>query len=182
MLYRNFKNMIKKGFTILEATFSIMILSIVISFGVYLSSKSFDSYNRFSLMNLAYTQHENRLSLVLNLIKSNQLKFPNHFDNCKLADINTIKNQDCVNQDQFQILNNLDTRVVQLDDLDNFDSLTPLFCQNPDCNEYDFSSTNFKSFPIYSYLFLNPDEDKLEIQTYYEFKGIQYSINTKLKI
>ena len=58
--------MIKKGFTILESTFSIMILSIVISFGVYLSSKSFDSFNRFSLMNLAYMQHENRLNLVLN--------------------------------------------------------------------------------------------------------------------
>lgn len=178
--------MIKKGFTILEATFSIMILSIVISFGVYLSSKSFDSYNRFSLMNLAYTQHENRLSLVLNLIKSNQLKFPNHFDNCKLADINIIKHQDCVNQDQFQILNNLDTPEVELDDLDNLDSLTPLFCQNEDCSEYDFSVTEIKSFPIYSYVFQSLEEDIeediLEIQTYYEFKGIQYSINTKLKI
>ena len=170
--------MIKKGFTILEATFSIMILSIVISFGVYLSSKSFDSYNRFSLMNLAYTQHENRLSLVLNLIKSNQLKFPNHFDNCKLADINVIDHDDCNNQDQFQILNNLETRVVELDDLD---SLTPLFCQNDDCSEYDFSETGFKSFPIYSYIFQNQNTE-LEIQTYYEFKGIQYSINTKLKI
>ena len=173
--------MIKKGFTILEATFSIMILSIVISFGVYLSSKSFDSYNRFSLMNLAYTQHENRLSLVLNLIKSNQLKFPNHFDTCKLASINIIKHQDCANQDKFQILNNLETLVVELDDLDNLDSLTPLFCQNDDCSEYDFSETGFKSFPIYSYIFQNQNTE-LEIQTYYEFKGIQYSINTKLKI
>ena len=170
--------MIKKGFTILEATFSIMILSIVISFGVYLSSKSFDSYNRFSLMNLAYTQHENRLSLALNLIKSNQLKFPNHFEDCKLARINVIDHDDCNNQDQFQILNNLETRVVELDDLD---SLTPLFCQNDDCSEYDFSETGFKSFPIYSYIFQNQNTE-LEIQTYYEFKGIQYSINTKLKI
>ena len=170
--------MIKKGFTILEATFSIMILSIVISFGVYLSSKSFDSYNRFSLMNLAYTQHENRLSLALNLIKSNQLKFPNHFEDCKLARINVIDHDDCNNQDQFQILNNLETRVVELDDLD---SLTPLFCQNDDCSEYDLSETRFKSFPIYSYIFQNQNTE-LEIQIYYEFKGIQYSINTKLKI
>ena len=170
--------MIKKGFTILEATFSIMILSIVISFGVYLSSKSFDSYNRFSLMNLAYTQHENRLSLVLNLIKSNQLKFPNHFDTCKLANIDIIRHQDCVNQGEFQILNNLDTTEI---DLDNLEDMSPLFCQNEDCSEYDFLSTDFKNFPIYSYVFQN-QINELEIQTYYEFKGIQYSINTKLKI
>lgn len=173
--------MIKQGFTILEATFSIMILSVVISFGVYLSSKSFESYNKFSLMNLAYMEHENRLNLALNLIKTNQLKFKNNFETCKLTSLNTAQFTDCVNLENFQILNNLEIKI--LPNL-NKASMSPLFCQDEDCNVYDFKTSEFASKPIFTYLKTLDEagEKILEIQTDYEFKNIEYKINTKLKL
>ena len=173
--------MIKKGFTILESTFSIMILSIVISFGVYLSSKSFDSFNRFSLMNLAYMQHENRLNLLLNLIKSNQLKFPNHFEVCKLTSIQTERFEDCINLTSFQIFNDLDHQVVQINDGRAIDA-TSLFCQDENCSSFDFKESEFKEYPIYTYLNGDLESGNLLIQTTYEFKNIEYSINTNLKV
>lgn len=172
--------MIKKGFTILESTFSIMILSIVISFGIYLSSKSFDSFNRFNLMNLAYSQHENRLNLVLGLMETNKLKFPSHFQECKLSEISVESFDECQNLSNFQIYNDL--RVRKLNANQNLSELTPLFCQDDNCSSYDFKETEFENFPIYTILSNDIDNDLLEIKTLYSFKNVDYTIETKIKI
>jgi len=191
--------MIKKGFTILEVTFSIAILAIAISFGGYLINKSISLQNKFKLMNLAYIEHQSALNLTLNLLETNSLRFPSHYDGCKLTSLDTENFNACENLSIFGIdksLNltdynngngngNVDNIQTILDSPATY--LPPAYCQDEECSFIDSTSVGdvSRSYPIYSVLHYDVANDEgpiLNVFSFYTYEGKDYKIESNLKI
>jgi len=172
-----------KGFTILEATFSIAILSFAIAFSGYLIFNGLDIFNQTKLINLAQQSHQNSINNIYSLLNTNSLRFP-EIDECKLTSVDTIAVQDCKNFSSFLVNNKLETFDLSLmedpensSDLENYQLL---YCVDENCIKKDYQETQNRKYYITNKNNLNGD--LIQVQTYYYFDNRVFTITSNIKI